>query len=139
MRYEVLPKVEARQAKFPQVKSKALQDGENPETYIQFKNNTQNVSKPSVADVTWERQPSTATEGLDKTGVVKVTYHVTDENGVARDEVKTVTINTPVYHATVNNGGVYTTTVGTNFSASTSATGGYVNSNFKPNVKYYWK
>ncbi|CTL95655.1 hypothetical protein ERS044109_00532 [Streptococcus pneumoniae] len=139
LRYEVLPKVEARQAKFPQVKSKALQDGENPETYIQFKNNTQNVSKPSVADVTWERQPSTATEGLDKTGVVKVTYHVTDENGVARDEVKTVTINTPVYHATVNNGGVYTTTVGTNFSASTSATGGYVNSNFKPNVKYYWK
>ncbi|CIP83913.1 surface anchored protein [Streptococcus pneumoniae] len=139
LRYEVLPKVEARQAKFPQVKGKALQDGENPETYIQFKNNTQNVSKPAVADVTWERQPSTATEGLDKTGVVKVTYHVTDENGAARDEVKTVTINTPVYHATVNNGGVYTTTVGTNFSASTSATGGYVNSNFNLGVKYYWK
>lgn len=88
LRYEVLPKVEAKQTKFPQVKGKTLQDGGNPETYIQFKNNNQNVTKPSAADVTWESQPNTATEGLDKTGVVKVTYHVTDGNGAAKDEVK---------------------------------------------------
>ncbi|WP_267240967.1 YSIRK-type signal peptide-containing protein, partial [Streptococcus sp. Marseille-Q6488] len=139
LRYEVLPKVEAKQDKFPQVKSKELQDGNNPETYIQFKNNNQNVTKPSVADVTWERRPSTEEAGLDKTGVVKVTYHVTDENGQSRDEVKLVTIKTPVYHATVRDTGIYETTVGTNFSASTSATGGYLTSNFNTNTKYYWK
>uniref|UniRef100_UPI0015639109 Rib/alpha-like domain-containing protein n=2 Tax=unclassified Streptococcus TaxID=2608887 RepID=UPI0015639109 len=138
LRYEILPKVEVKQAKFPQVKSKALQNGDNPETYIQFKSNNQNVTKPA-ADVAWESQPNTAVEGLDKTGVVKVTYHVTDENGQPRDEVKNVTINTPVYHATVNGNGIYETTVGTNFSASTSATGKYLTSNFNTNVKYYWK
>ncbi|WP_171039210.1 hypothetical protein, partial [Streptococcus pseudopneumoniae] len=139
LRYEVLPKVEARQAKFPQVKGKALQDGGNPETYIQFKNGTKEVRKPSVADVAWEKQPSTVVEGLDKTGVVTVTYHVTDENGQPRDEVKKVTISTPVYHATVKNGGVYTTTVGTKFGSSTNGEAGYVTSNFDTNVKYYWR
>uniref|UniRef100_UPI0015677D08 YSIRK-type signal peptide-containing protein n=1 Tax=Streptococcus sp. 428 TaxID=2582665 RepID=UPI0015677D08 len=138
LRYEVLPKVEAKQTKFPQVKDKALQEGNNPETYVQFKNGTQNVTKPA-ADVAWESRPNTAVEGLDKTGVVKVTYHVTDENGQPRDEVKNVTINTPVYHATVNGNGIYETTVGTNFSASTSATGKYLTSNFNTNVKYYWQ
>ncbi|HEV7010203.1 TPA: hypothetical protein VZH59_002159, partial [Streptococcus pneumoniae] len=70
--------------------------------YIKFKNaNNQDVQKPADVEVTWERKPSTVEASLNKTGVVKVTYHVTDENGVVRDEVQTVTISTPVYHATL--------------------------------------
>ncbi|WP_079017538.1 YSIRK-type signal peptide-containing protein, partial [Streptococcus pneumoniae] len=111
LKYEVYPaRVEAKQGRFGQVKDKALQHGDNPANYIKFKNaNGQEVRKPSGVDVTWERQPSTATEGLDKTGVVKVTYHVTDENGATRDEVKTVTVNTPVYHATLKQNPFVTT------------------------------
>ncbi|HES9820899.1 TPA: hypothetical protein VPM54_002158, partial [Streptococcus pneumoniae] len=77
---------------------KALIHGDNPANYIKFKNaNGQEAQKPADVEVVWERRPSTAEAGLNKTGVVKVTYHVTDENGVVRDEVQTVTINTPVY------------------------------------------
>uniref|UniRef100_UPI0012435B81 hypothetical protein n=1 Tax=Streptococcus pneumoniae TaxID=1313 RepID=UPI0012435B81 len=110
LKYEVYPaRVEAKQGRFGQVKDKALiynsaTDGysDDPVNYIKFKNaNNQEVRKPSDVEVAWERKPSTTVAGLDKTGVVKVTYHVTDENGVARDEVQTVVINTPVYHATL--------------------------------------
>ncbi|WP_459551217.1 DUF1542 domain-containing protein, partial [Streptococcus pneumoniae] len=110
LKYEVYPaRVEAKQGRFGQVKDKALiynsaTNGysDDPVNYIKFKNaNNQEVRKPSDVEVAWERKPSTTVAGLDKTGVVKVTYHVTDENGVARDEVQTVVINTPVYHATL--------------------------------------
>ncbi|CJY67231.1 DUF1542 domain-containing protein [Streptococcus pneumoniae] len=103
LKYEVYPaRVEAKQSRFGQVKDKALIHGGDPANYIKFKNaNGQVVQKPADVEVTWERKPSTSEAGLNKTGVVKVTYHVTDENGVVRDEVRTVTINTPVYHATL--------------------------------------
>ncbi|CEX08774.1 surface anchored protein [Streptococcus pneumoniae] len=103
LKYEVYPaRVEAKQSRFGQVKDKALIHGDDPANYIKFKNaNGQVVQKPADVEVTWERQPSTVEAGLNKTGLVKVTYHVTDENGVVRDEVQTVTINTPVYHATL--------------------------------------
>uniref|UniRef100_UPI000679CA82 hypothetical protein n=1 Tax=Streptococcus pneumoniae TaxID=1313 RepID=UPI000679CA82 len=103
LKYEVYPaRVEAKQSRFGQVKDKALIHSDDPANYIKFKNaNNQEVRKPSDVEVAWERKPSTEEAGLNKTGVVKVTYHVTDENGIVRDEVKTVTINTPVYHATL--------------------------------------
>ncbi|CIW77453.1 surface anchored protein [Streptococcus pneumoniae] len=103
LKYEVYPaRVEAKQSRFGQVKDKALIHGDDPANYIKFKNaNGQVVQKPADVEVTWERKPSTSEAGLNKTGVVKVTYHVTDESGVVQDEVRTVTINTPVYHATL--------------------------------------
>ncbi|MDS8226907.1 hypothetical protein RLH49_07565, partial [Streptococcus pneumoniae] len=103
LKYEVYPaRVEAKQGRFGQVKDKALIHGDNPANYIKFKSaNNQEVQKPSDVEVAWERKPSTAEAGLNKTGVVKVTYHVTDEDGMVRDEVRTVIINTPVYHATL--------------------------------------
>ncbi|WP_044815040.1 YSIRK-type signal peptide-containing protein, partial [Streptococcus pneumoniae] len=146
LRYEVLPKVEARQSRFGQVKDKALQHGDNPANYIKFKNaNGQEVRKPSGVDVTWERQPSTATEGLDKTGVVKVTYHVTDENGATRDEVKTVTVNTPVYHATLKQN-PFVTTYGREFISGRYPKDGRVFINYNGgshfnlrNIRAYWE
>lgn len=146
LRYEVLPKVEARQSRFGQVKDKALQHGDNPANYIKFKNaNRQEVRKPSGVDVTWERQPSTATEGLDKTGVVKVTYHVTDENGATRDEVKTVTVNTPVYHATLKQN-PFVTTYGREFISGRYPKDGRVFINYNGgshfnlrNIRAYWE
>ncbi|TVX41775.1 DUF1542 domain-containing protein, partial [Streptococcus pneumoniae] len=103
LKYEVYPaRVEAKQGRFGQVKDKALIHGDDPANYIKFKSaNGKEVQKPADVKVTWERKPSTVEAGLNKTGLVKVTYHVTDENGVVRDEVQTVTINTPVYHATL--------------------------------------
>ncbi|HEW2799277.1 TPA: YSIRK-type signal peptide-containing protein, partial [Streptococcus pneumoniae] len=146
LRYEVLPKVEARQSRFGQVKDKALQHGDNPANYIKFKNaNGQEVRKPSGVDVTWERQPSTATEGFDKTGVVKVTYHVTDENGATRDEVKTVTVNTPVYHATLKQN-PFVTTYGREFISGRYPKDGRVFINYNGgshfnlrNIRAYWE
>ncbi|VOY63453.1 surface anchored protein [Streptococcus pneumoniae] len=103
LKYEVYPaRVEAKQGRFGQVKDKALIHGDNPADYIKFKNaNNQEVQKPADVEVTWGRKPSTVEAGINKTGLVKVTYRVTDENGVVRDEVQIVTINTPVYHATL--------------------------------------
>ncbi|MEL0445104.1 YSIRK-type signal peptide-containing protein [Streptococcus pneumoniae] len=135
----IYPTAVAKQAKFGQVYGKALLHGEDAANYVKFQANGTDVTKPSDVEVTWQTKPSTAEAGLDKTGVVKVTYHVTDENGATKDEVQTVTISTPVYHATVNNGGVYTTTFGTRFTSSTSASGGYLTSNQTSNVKYFWE
>ncbi|VOY67259.1 surface anchored protein [Streptococcus pneumoniae] len=103
LKYEVYPaRVEAKQGRFGQVKDKALIHGDNPADYIKFKNaNNQEVQKPADVEVTWGRKPSTVEAGINKTGLVKVIYRVTDENGVVRDEVQTVVINTPVYHATL--------------------------------------
>ncbi|HHA7406854.1 TPA: YSIRK-type signal peptide-containing protein, partial [Streptococcus pneumoniae] len=147
LKYEVYPaRVEAKQGRFGQVKDKALQHGDNPANYIKFKNaNGQEVRKPSGVDVTWERQPSTATEGLDKTGVVKVTYHVTDENGATRDEVKTVTVNTPVYHATLKQN-PFVTTYGREFISGRYPKDGRVFINYNGgshfnlrNIRAYWE
>ena len=135
----VYPTVVAKQAKFGQVYGKALLHGKDAANYVKFQANGTDVAKPSDVEVAWQTKPSTAEAGLDKIGVVKVTYHVTDENGVAKDEVQLVTINTPVYHATVNNGGIYTTTFGTRFTSSTSASGGYLTPNQTSNVKYFWE
>ena len=69
LRYQILPAtVEAKQAKFPQVKSKALQDGDDASNYVQFKDNGTVVAKPAGVDVTWQTKPSTDEAGLDKTG-----------------------------------------------------------------------
>ncbi|HEU1826863.1 TPA: YSIRK-type signal peptide-containing protein, partial [Streptococcus pneumoniae] len=147
LKYEVYPaRVEAKQNRFGQVKDKALIHGDNPANYIKFKNaNNQEVQKPAGVEVIWERKPSTAVAGLDKTGVVKVTYHVTDENGVVRDEVQTVTINTPVYHATLIQN-PFTTTYGREFINKNQPRDGrrYINYNGRAHfnlshLRVYWE
>ncbi|WP_078149552.1 YSIRK-type signal peptide-containing protein, partial [Streptococcus pneumoniae] len=147
LKYEVYPaRVEAKQSRFGQVKDKALIHGDEPANYIKFKNaNGQVVQKPADVEVTWERKPSTSEAGLNKTGVVKVTYHVTDENGVARDEVRTVTINTPVYHATLIQNH-FVTTYGREFVNKNQPRDGrrYINYNGRPhfnlsNLRVYWE
>ncbi|HET0716360.1 TPA: hypothetical protein VQK47_001977, partial [Streptococcus pneumoniae] len=147
LKYEVYPaRVEAKQGRFGQVKDKALIHGDNPVNYIKFKNaNNQEVKKPSDVEVAWERKPSTTVAGLDKTGVVKVTYHVTDENGVARDEVQTVVINTPVYHATLTQNR-YVATYGGEFISKAQPRDArrYINYNGGPhfnlrNLRVYWE
>ncbi|HEV4631316.1 TPA: hypothetical protein VY046_001940, partial [Streptococcus pneumoniae] len=147
LKYEVYPaRVEAKQNRFGQVKDKALIHGDNPANYIKFKNaNNQEVQKPAGVEVIWERKPSTAVAGLDKTGVVKVTYHVTDENGAVRDEVQTVTINTPVYHATLIQN-PFTTTYGREFVNKNQPRDGrrYINYNGRAhfnlsNLRVYWE
>ncbi|HEV6957618.1 TPA: hypothetical protein VZH50_001990, partial [Streptococcus pneumoniae] len=147
LKYEVYPaRVEAKQNRFGQVKDKALIHGDNAANYIKFKNaNNQEVQKPSDVEVTWERKPSTVEAGLNKTGVVKVTYHVTDENGVVRDEIQTVTINTPVYHATLIQN-PFTTTYGREFVNKNQPRDGrrYINYNGRnhfnlSNLRVYWE
>uniref|UniRef100_UPI00070E28EC hypothetical protein n=1 Tax=Streptococcus pneumoniae TaxID=1313 RepID=UPI00070E28EC len=147
LKYEVYPaRVEAKQGRFGQVKDKALIHGDNPVNYIKFKNaNNQEVQKPSDVEVTWERKPSTAVEGLNKTGQVKVTYHVTDENGMVRDEVRTVTINTPVYHATLVQN-PFVTTYGREFVNKNQPRDGrrYINYNGRAHfnlshLRVYWE
>ncbi|MDS3120950.1 YSIRK-type signal peptide-containing protein, partial [Streptococcus pneumoniae] len=147
LKYEVYPaRVEAKQNRFGQVKDKALIHGDNPANYIKFKNaNGQEAQKPADVEVVWERRPSTAEAGLNKTGVVKVTYHVTDENGAVRDEVQTVTINTPVYHATLTQN-PFKTTYGREFVNKNQPRDGrrYINYNGGPhfnltNLRVYWE
>nr|WP_057546603.1 DUF1542 domain-containing protein [Streptococcus pneumoniae] len=147
LKYEVYPaRVEAKQSRFGQVKDKALIHGDDPANYIKFKNaNGQVVQKPADVEVTWERKPSTSEAGLNKTGVVKVTYHVTDENGVARDEVRTVTINTPVYHATLVQN-PFVTTYGREFVNKNQPRDGrrYINYNGRAHfnlshLRVYWE
>ncbi|VRL11181.1 surface anchored protein [Streptococcus pneumoniae] len=147
LKYEVYPaRVEAKQNRFGQVKDKALIHGDNPANYIKFKNaNNQEVQKPAGVDVTWERKPSTAEAGLNKTGVVKVTYYVTDENGAVLDEVQTVTISTPVYHATLTQN-PFKTTYGGEFVNKKQPRDGrrYINYNGGPhfnlsNLRVYWE
>ncbi|CIV61294.1 surface anchored protein [Streptococcus pneumoniae] len=78
-------RAEAKKNRFGQVKGKNLIHGDDPANYIKFKDaNNQEVQKPADVKVTWERKPSTVEAGINKTGVVKVTYHVTDENGIVR-------------------------------------------------------
>ncbi|CRH94914.1 surface anchored protein [Streptococcus pneumoniae] len=147
LKYEVYPaRVEAKQGRFGQVKDKALIHGDDPANYIKFKNaNGQVVQKPADVEVTWERKPSTSEAGLNKTGVVKVTYHVTDENGVVRDEVRTVTISTPVYHATLIQN-PFVTTYGQEFVNKNQPRDGrrYINYNGRAhfnlsNLRVYWE
>ncbi|CJA40014.1 surface anchored protein [Streptococcus pneumoniae] len=147
LKYEVYPaRVEAKQGRFGQVKDKALIHGDKPADYIKFKNaNNQEVQKPADVEVTWERKPSTVEAGINKTGVVKVTYHVTDENGMVRDEVQTVTINTPVYHATLVQN-PFKTTYGGEFVNKAQPRDGrrYINYNGRPhfnlsNLRVYWE
>lgn len=147
LKYEVYPaRVEAKQSRFGQVKDKALIHGGDPANYIKFKNaNGQVVQKPADVEVTWERKPSTSEAGLNKTGVVKVTYHVTDENGVVRDEVRTVTISTPVYYATLIQN-PFVTTYGQEFVNKNQPRDGrrYINYNGRPhfslsNLRVYWE
>ncbi|VLR30742.1 surface anchored protein [Streptococcus pneumoniae] len=147
LKYEVYPaRVEAKQGRFGQVKDKALIHGDNPVNYIKFKNaNGQEAQKPADVKVVWERRPSTAEAGLNKTGVVKVTYHVTDENGAVRDEVQTVTISTPVYHATLTQN-PFKTTYGGEFVNKRQPRDGrrYISYNGGPhfnltNLRVYWE
>ncbi|TVX11094.1 YSIRK-type signal peptide-containing protein, partial [Streptococcus pneumoniae] len=147
LKYEVYPaRVEAKQGRFGQVKDKALIHGDNPANYIKFKSaNNQEVQKPSDVEVAWERKPSTAEAGLNKTGVVKVTYHVTDEDGMVRDEVRTVIINTPVYHATLTQN-PFKTTYGREFVNKNQPRDGrrYIDYNGRAhfnlsNLRVYWE
>lgn len=140
LRYQILPStVEAKQAKFGQVYGKALLHGEDSANYVQFKDNGTNVDKPAGVDVAWQTKPSTAVAGLDKIGRIKITYHVTDENGTVTDQVEYVDIKTPVYHATVKNNGIYETTFGTAFGSSTNAGPEYVTPNITNHLHYYWE
>ncbi|CIR45339.1 surface anchored protein [Streptococcus pneumoniae] len=147
LKYEVYPaRVEAKQSRFGQVKDKVLIHGGDPANYIKFKNaNGQVVQKPADVEVTWERKPSTSEAGLNKTGVVKVTYHVTDENGVVRDEVRTVTISTPVYYATLIQN-PFVTTYGQEFVNKNQPRDGrrYINYNGRAHfnlshLRVYWE
>ncbi|CIN68876.1 DUF1542 domain-containing protein [Streptococcus pneumoniae] len=147
LKYEVYPaRVEAKQSRFGQVKDKTLIHGGDPADYIKFENaNGQVVQKPADVEVTWERKPSTSEAGLNKTGVVKVTYHVTDENGVVRDEVRTVTISTPVYYATLIQN-PFVTTYGQEFVNKNQPRDGrrYINYNGRAyfnlsHLRVYWE
>ncbi|WP_225204166.1 YSIRK-type signal peptide-containing protein, partial [Streptococcus pneumoniae] len=147
LKYEVYPaRVEAKQSRFGQVKDKALIHGDDPANYIKFKNaNGQVVPKPADVEVTWGRKPSTSEAGINKTGLVKVTYHVTDESGVVQDEVRTVIINTPVYHATLIQNH-FVTTYGREFVNKNQPRDGrrYINYNGRPhfnlsNLRVYWE
>ncbi|RJP81580.1 YSIRK-type signal peptide-containing protein, partial [Streptococcus pseudopneumoniae] len=138
--------VEAKQERFGQVKDKPLIDGDDPANYIKFKNaNGREVQKPSGVAVTWKRKPNTAVARLDETGIVKVTYHVADGNGGVRDEVRTVTISTPVYHATLKQD-PFVTTYGREFFSGRSAKDGrlYINHNGRSHfglkdIRSYWE
>ncbi|MDG9295708.1 YSIRK-type signal peptide-containing protein, partial [Streptococcus pneumoniae] len=95
-------KVEAKQSRFGQVKGKNLIHGDDPVNYIKFKDaNNREIQKPDGVEVTWAEKPSTAQEGLNKTGRIKIAYYLTSESGVAVKQEKFVTIRTPVYHATL--------------------------------------
>ncbi|HEW2783775.1 TPA: hypothetical protein V0Q38_002070, partial [Streptococcus pneumoniae] len=95
-------KVEAKQSRFGQVKGKNLIHGDDPVNYIKFKDaNNREIQKPDGVEVTWAEKPSTAQEGLNKTGRIKIAYYLTSESGVAVKQEKFVTISTPVYHATL--------------------------------------
>ncbi|CJC76183.1 DUF1542 domain-containing protein [Streptococcus pneumoniae] len=139
-------RAEAKKNRFGQVKGKNLIHGDDPANYIKFKDaNNQEVQKPADVKVTWERKPSTVEAGINKTGVVKVTYHVTDENGIVRDEVRTVTINTPVYHATLVQN-PFVTTYGREFVNKNQPRDGrrYINYNGRAHfnlshLRVYWE
>ncbi|CJF29063.1 surface anchored protein [Streptococcus pneumoniae] len=139
-------KVEAKQSRFGQVKGKSLIHGDDPVNYIKFKNaNNQEVQKPAGVDVAWAEKPSTAQEGLNKTGRIKITYHLTSESGADVKQEKFVTINTPVYHATLTQNR-YTATYGGEFINRRNPTDGrrYINYNAKShfqldNLRAYWE
>lgn len=137
----VYPQAEAKYNKFINVlrTPNNLIDGDNPERYIKFTNGNQTVAKPEGVTVSWRQKPSTETANTSQTGIVEVSYTITDANGALTTQSHLVTVNVPVYHATVNGTGVYTTTFGRNFRSSTNAEGNYLTSNFNENVKYTWK
>ncbi|CJF01507.1 surface anchored protein [Streptococcus pneumoniae] len=139
-------RAEAKQSRFGQVKGKSLIHGDNPANYIKFKNaNGQEVQKPAGVDVAWAEKPSTTQEGLNKTGRIKITYHLTNENGMEVNREEFVTISTPVYHATLTQNR-YVTTYGGEFTNRINPTDGrrYINYNAKShfqlnNLRAYWE
>ncbi|WP_152411163.1 DUF1542 domain-containing protein, partial [Streptococcus pneumoniae] len=139
-------KVEAKQSRFGQVKGKSLIHGDDPANYIKFKNaNGKEVQKPSGVDVVWAEKPSTAQEGLNKTGRIKITYHLTNESGAVVKQEKFVTISTPVYHATLTQNR-YVATYGGEFINRRNPTDArrYINYNAKShfqlnNLRAYWE
>ncbi|CGF50897.1 surface anchored protein [Streptococcus pneumoniae] len=139
-------RAEAKQSRFGQVKGKPLIHGDNPASYIKFKNaNGQEVQKPAGVDVAWAEKPSTTQEGLNKTGRIKITYHLTNENGMEVNREEFVTISTPVYHATLTQNR-YVTTYGGKFINRINPTDGrrYINYNAKShfqlnNLRVYWE
>ncbi|VRN10580.1 surface anchored protein [Streptococcus pneumoniae] len=139
-------RAEAKQSRFGQVKGKPLIHGDNPANYIKFKNaNGQEVQKPAGVDVAWAEKPSTTQEGLNKTGRIKITYHLTNENGMEVNREEFVTISTPVYHATLTQNR-YVTTYGGEFTNRINPTDGrrYINYNAKShfqlnNLRAYWE
>ncbi|MDS2380331.1 hypothetical protein RLM10_05715, partial [Streptococcus pneumoniae] len=147
LKYEVYPPtVEAKQGRFGQVKDKNLIDGDAPSNYIKFKNaNGQEVQKPSRVDVAWVEKPRTDEPGLSKTGRIKITYHLTSESGADVKQEKFVTINTPVYHATLTQNR-YTATYGGEFINRRNPTDArrYINYNGGPHfslreLRAYWE
>ncbi|CKC37917.1 surface anchored protein [Streptococcus pneumoniae] len=147
LKYEVYPPtVEAKQGRFGQVKDKNLIDGDAPSNYIKFKNaNGQEVQKPSRVDVAWVEKPRTDEPGLSKTGRIKITYHLTSEIGAEVRQEKFVTINTPVYYATLTQNR-YTATYGGEFINRRNPTDArrYINYNGGPHfslreLRAYWE
>ncbi|CIQ33394.1 DUF1542 domain-containing protein [Streptococcus pneumoniae] len=139
-------KVEAKQSRFGQVKGKNLIHGDDPVNYIKFKDaNNREIQKPDGVEVTWSEKPSTAQEGLNKTGRIKIAYYLTSESGVAVKQEKFVTISTPVYHATLIQNR-YVATYGGEFIDRRNPTDGrrYINYNAKShfqlnNLRAYWE
>ncbi|MDS9366495.1 YSIRK-type signal peptide-containing protein, partial [Streptococcus pneumoniae] len=139
-------RAEAKKNRFGQVKGKKLIHGDDPANYIKFKDaNNQEVQKPAGVDVAWAEKPSTTQEGLNKTGRIKITYHLTNEDGIEVNREEFVTINTPVYHATLTHNR-YVTTYGGEFTNRINPTDGrrYINYNAKShfqlnNLRAYWE
>ncbi|HEU8012507.1 TPA: YSIRK-type signal peptide-containing protein, partial [Streptococcus pneumoniae] len=139
-------RAEAKKNRFGQVKGKNLIHGDDPANYIKFKDaNNQEVQKPAGVDVAWAEKPSTTQEGLHKTGRIKITYHLTNEDGIEVNREEFVTINTPVYHATLTQNR-YVATYGGEFIDRRNPTDGrrYINYNAKShfqlnNLRAYWE
>ncbi|CIX34361.1 Rib/alpha-like domain-containing protein [Streptococcus pneumoniae] len=120
--------------------------GDDPVNYIKFKDaNNREIQKPDGVEVTWSEKPSTAQEGLNKTGRIKIAYYLTSESGVAVKQEKFVTISTPVYHATLTQNR-YVATYGGEFIDRRNPTDGrrYINYNAKShfqlnNLRAYWE
>ena len=135
----IYPKAEAKQAKFVNVltENNRLLDGDNPENYVKFVNGNQTVAKPMDVTVTWHEKPSTTTANVDQKGIVKVSYSATDENGALSTQSYLVTVNVPVYHATLRPD-TQTTTFGVNFTVNDSRTITRTNYPDGSKIKSYW-
>ncbi|WP_173282842.1 Rib/alpha-like domain-containing protein [Streptococcus sp. 1449] len=139
----VYPTVVAKKDKFTTLLNQALPEGEQPERYVQFKNQSNaNVNKPTDGvTVVWDNKPSTNVttneSGENTKGSVKVTYRVTNADGTEESVEQTIDINLKVYHAVPLTKHV-TTTFGTDFGGTSNNAQTYFLSN-SPRTSSAWK